>query len=71
MGWATCFSTSFTTASIMPVTMPSSIATSSTLGVISAPSSSRLRFVDFANPRLMTPEERAHFLEIIFKASGW
>jgi poly-gamma-glutamate synthesis protein (capsule biosynthesis protein) len=30
-----------------------------------------LRFVDFAKPRLMTPEERAHFLEIIFNASGW
>jgi hypothetical protein len=30
-----------------------------------------LRFVDFAKPRLMTLEERAHFLDIIFKASGW
>lgn len=30
-----------------------------------------IRFVDFARPRLMTPEERLHFLEIIFKASGW
>ncbi len=30
-----------------------------------------LRFVDFAKPRLMTPQERTHFLEIIFKASGW
>ena len=30
-----------------------------------------IHFVDFARPRLMTPEERAHFLEIIFKASGW
>jgi poly-gamma-glutamate synthesis protein (capsule biosynthesis protein) len=30
-----------------------------------------IRFVDFARPRLMTTEERAHFLEIIFKASGW
>jgi poly-gamma-glutamate synthesis protein (capsule biosynthesis protein) len=30
-----------------------------------------IRFVDFARPRLMTSEERAHFLEIIFKASGW
>jgi hypothetical protein len=30
-----------------------------------------LRFVDFAKPRLMTPEERAHLLEIVFKASGW
>jgi hypothetical protein len=30
-----------------------------------------IRFVDFARPRLMTPEERTHFLEIIFKASGW
>jgi hypothetical protein len=30
-----------------------------------------IRFVDLARSRLMTPEERAHFLEIIFKASGW
>ncbi len=30
-----------------------------------------LRFVDMARPRLMTLEERAHFLEIIFEASGW
>ncbi len=30
-----------------------------------------IRFVDFARPRLMTPEERAWFLGIIFKASGW
>ncbi len=30
-----------------------------------------IRFVDFARPRLMTPEEREHFLEIIFKTSGW
>jgi hypothetical protein len=30
-----------------------------------------LRFVDFAKPRLMTPEERARLLEIVFKASGW
>ncbi len=30
-----------------------------------------IRFVDFARPRLMTPEERARFLEIIFNASGW
>jgi hypothetical protein len=30
-----------------------------------------IHFVDFARPRFMTPEERAHFLEIIFKASGW
>ena len=30
-----------------------------------------IHFVDFARPRLMTPDERAHFLEIIFKASGW
>jgi len=30
-----------------------------------------IHFVDVARPRLMTPEERAHFLEIIFKASGW
>jgi hypothetical protein len=30
-----------------------------------------IRFIDFARPRLMTPEERAHFLDIIFKASAW
>jgi hypothetical protein len=30
-----------------------------------------IHFVDVARPRLMTPEERARFLEIIFKASGW
>src|SRR4030042_2417603 len=30
-----------------------------------------IHFVDLAKPRLMTPVERAHFLEIIFKASGW
>jgi poly-gamma-glutamate synthesis protein (capsule biosynthesis protein) len=30
-----------------------------------------IRFVDFARPRLMTPEERAHILEIIFNASDW
>jgi poly-gamma-glutamate synthesis protein (capsule biosynthesis protein) len=30
-----------------------------------------IRFVDFARPRLMTPEEREHFLDIIFKASDW
>jgi hypothetical protein len=30
-----------------------------------------IRFVDLARPRLMTPEETAHFLEIIFTASGW
>jgi hypothetical protein len=30
-----------------------------------------IHFIDTARPRLMTPEERAHFLEIIFKASGW
>ena len=30
-----------------------------------------IHFVDVARPRLMTSEERAHFLEIIFKASGW
>jgi hypothetical protein len=30
-----------------------------------------LRFVDFAKPRLMTPDERAHLLDIVFKASGW
>jgi poly-gamma-glutamate synthesis protein (capsule biosynthesis protein) len=30
-----------------------------------------IRFTDFARPRLMTPEERARFLDIIFKASNW
>jgi len=30
-----------------------------------------IHFVDFARPRLMTPDERERFLEIIFKASGW
>jgi hypothetical protein len=30
-----------------------------------------IRFADLARPRLMTPEERARFLEIIFNASGW
>lgn len=30
-----------------------------------------IRFVDFARPRLMTAEERQHFLEIIFNASNW
>jgi hypothetical protein len=30
-----------------------------------------IRFVDFAKPRLMTQQERAHFLEVIFNASGW
>jgi hypothetical protein len=30
-----------------------------------------IHFVDFARPRLMTPEERERFLDIIFKASGW
>jgi hypothetical protein len=30
-----------------------------------------IHFIDTARPRLMTPEERAHFLKIIFKASGW
>jgi poly-gamma-glutamate synthesis protein (capsule biosynthesis protein) len=30
-----------------------------------------LRFVDFAQPRFMTQEERAKFLETIFNASGW
>jgi predicted small lipoprotein YifL len=30
-----------------------------------------IKFVDFARPRLMTPEEAARFLEIIFTASGW
>ena len=30
-----------------------------------------IKFVDLARPRLMTPEEAARFLEIIFSASGW
>ena len=30
-----------------------------------------IRFVDLARPRLMTPEESARFLEIIFTTSGW
>jgi poly-gamma-glutamate synthesis protein (capsule biosynthesis protein) len=30
-----------------------------------------IRFVDSAKPRLMTPEERQHFLETIFNASSW
>ena len=30
-----------------------------------------ITFVDLARPRLMTPEERAEFLKIIFSASGW
>ncbi|MCW5878916.1 MAG: CapA family protein [Anaerolineales bacterium] len=30
-----------------------------------------IQFVDFAKPRLMTPEERAVFLDIIFNASRW
>jgi poly-gamma-glutamate synthesis protein (capsule biosynthesis protein) len=30
-----------------------------------------IRFVDMARVRLMTPEERARFLPIIFAASGW
>jgi poly-gamma-glutamate synthesis protein (capsule biosynthesis protein) len=30
-----------------------------------------IRFADLARPRLMTSEERARFLEIIFTASGW
>lgn len=30
-----------------------------------------IRFIDMARPRLMTPEERSSFLEIIFQASGW
>jgi hypothetical protein len=30
-----------------------------------------IRFVDAAKPRLMTPEERQHFLETIFSFSGW
>lgn len=30
-----------------------------------------IHFVDFARPRLMTPTERASFLDLIFRASGW
>jgi hypothetical protein len=30
-----------------------------------------IKFMDLARPRLMTPEEAARFLEIIFTASGW
>lgn len=30
-----------------------------------------IRFVDFARPRLMTPEERVELLEAVFAASGW
>jgi poly-gamma-glutamate synthesis protein (capsule biosynthesis protein) len=30
-----------------------------------------IHFVDLARPHLMTPAERANFLEIIFRASGW
>jgi hypothetical protein len=30
-----------------------------------------IHFIDFARPRLMTPEERQRFLQVIFKASGW
>lgn len=30
-----------------------------------------IKFIDWARPRLMTEEEREHFLEIIFTASGW
>ena len=30
-----------------------------------------IHFVDFARPRLMTPTERAGFLDLIFRASGW
>jgi poly-gamma-glutamate synthesis protein (capsule biosynthesis protein) len=30
-----------------------------------------IRFVDMARSRLMTPDERARFLRVIFKASGW
>ena len=30
-----------------------------------------IHFVDFARPRLMTPDERERFLNIIFTASGW
>jgi hypothetical protein len=30
-----------------------------------------IRFVDFARPRLMTPEERTQLLNSVFEASGW
>jgi Bacterial capsule synthesis protein PGA_cap len=30
-----------------------------------------IRFVDMARPRLMTPEERTKFLQLIFETSGW
>jgi hypothetical protein len=30
-----------------------------------------IKFVDYARPRLMTPEERAGFLELIFSYSDW
>lgn len=30
-----------------------------------------IRFVDMAKSRLMSPDERAAFLKVIFKASGW
>jgi poly-gamma-glutamate synthesis protein (capsule biosynthesis protein) len=30
-----------------------------------------IRFIDMARPRLMTDDERAWFLDMIFKASGW
>jgi hypothetical protein len=30
-----------------------------------------LHFVDFAKPRLMTPEERSQFLQLIFSYSNW
>jgi poly-gamma-glutamate synthesis protein (capsule biosynthesis protein) len=30
-----------------------------------------IRFIDMARPRLMTPDEKAWFLGLIFEASGW
>jgi len=30
-----------------------------------------IRFVDFARPRIMTPEEREELLRAVFQASGW
>jgi DNA polymerase III sliding clamp (beta) subunit (PCNA family) len=30
-----------------------------------------IRFIDMARPRLMTPEERTNFLNVIFQVSGW
>ena len=30
-----------------------------------------IRFIDFARPRLMTPDEREELLEAVFAASGW